>query len=408
MVKGYNIIIEEQLHAIVSLEFYYKHLDLLFKSDDSIITNVRDVIFSPHLGLKMSKCGCMLTLKDIEEEIVVEDLLKVQQKLIPELVDRMYRRFTILTTIKMHQPVGRRSLSEYMNLTERVLRSETNMLKKQELIKVKPTGMEITDEGEHLIDELDNYFNMYSDGYHLAQLIKERYQISNVYVVPGNTDIDNAVKSEMGNQAGQLLEKTFYKDAIVSITGGSTMASVSESMHVLPFKTFFVPARGGLGENMVYQANTIAASMAEQTGGDYTTLYVPDNVSESTYELLMQEPSVANTLEKIKQSNITIHGIGDALKMANRRHSPKDVIEMLQHHNAVGEAFGYYFDIHGKIVHKVKTIGLQMEDLESKQYIYAVAGGASKGEAIKAYLSIAPKNTILITDEGAAKTIVQS
>ena len=155
----------------------------------------------------MSKCGCMLTLKDIEEEIVVEDLLKVQQKLIPELVDRMYRRFTILTTIKMHQPVGRRSLSEYMNLTERVLRSETNMLKKQELIKVKPTGMEITDEGEHLIDELDNYFNMYSDGYHLAQLIKERYQISNVYVVPGNTDIDNAVKSEMGNQAGQLLEK---------------------------------------------------------------------------------------------------------------------------------------------------------------------------------------------------------
>ena len=49
---------------------------------------------------------------------------------------------------------------------------------------------------------------------------------------------------------------------------------------------------------MVYQANTIAASMAEQTGGDYTTLYVPDNVSESTYELLMQEPSVANTLEK--------------------------------------------------------------------------------------------------------------
>lgn len=338
----------------------------------------------------------------------MEDLLKVQQKLIPELVEKMYRRFTILTTIKMHQPVGRRSLSEYMNLTERVLRSETNTLKKQELIKVKPTGMELTPEGDELIESLESHFDMYSDGYHLAQLLKERYQIKNVYVVPGDTDMDSAVKKEMGSQAGQLLERTFYEDAIVSITGGSTMASVSESMHVLPFKTFYVPARGGLGENVVYQANTIAASMAQQTGGNYTTLYVPDNVSESTYELLLQEPSVRNTLEIIKQSNITVHGIGDALKMANRRHSSKQVIEKLQHHNAVGEAFGYYFDSEGHIVHKVKTIGLQMEDLVSKQYIFAVAGGASKGDAIRAYLSIAPKNTILITDEGAARNIVQS
>ncbi|WP_218086462.1 sugar-binding domain-containing protein, partial [Staphylococcus hominis] len=60
----------------------------------------------------------------------------------------------------------------------------------------------------------------------------------------------------------------------------------------------------------------------------------------------------------------------------------------------------------GHVVQKVKTIGLQLEDLESKEFIYAVAGGLSKGEAIKAYLSIAPKNTILITDEAAAIVIL--
>lgn len=53
-------------------------------------------------------------------------------------------------------------------------------------------------------------------------------------------------------------------------------------------------------------------SMAQQTGGYYTTLYVPDNVSESTYNTLLMEPSVVHTLDKIKQANITIHGIGDA------------------------------------------------------------------------------------------------
>ena len=88
--------------------------------------------------------------------------------------------------------------------------------------------------------------------------------------------------------------------------------------------------------------------------------------------------------------------------MAYRRQSSEQVIESLQHHQAVAEAFGYYFDAQGNVVYKVKTIGLQLEDLETKDFIF-VAGGQSKGEAIKAYLSIAPKNTVLITDEAKKK-----
>ena len=336
----------------------------------------------------------------------MKDLIKLQQKLVPDLVDKMYRRFSILTTISNNEPVGRRSLSEHMDITERVLRTETDILKKQNLIQVKSTGMEITEEGTKVLNQLSDYFKVYKDDNHYAKHIKSNFGVKEVYVIPGNADMHEEVKSEMGRQAGHLLEDILYEDAIVSVTGGSTMANVSRAMHLLPFNVFFVPARGGLGENMVYQANTIAASMAQQSGGYYTTLYVPDNVSESTYNTLLMEPSVVHTLEKIKQANITIHGIGDALKMAHRRQSSDEVIERLQHHQAVGEAFGYYFDAQGHVVQKVKTIGLQLEDLESKEFIYAVAGGMSKGEAIKAYLSIAPKNTILITDEATAKVIL--
>ena len=50
----------------------------------------------------------------------MKDLSKVQQKLIPDLIDKMYRRFYILSTISQNQPVGRRSLSEHMDMTERV------------------------------------------------------------------------------------------------------------------------------------------------------------------------------------------------------------------------------------------------------------------------------------------------
>ena len=60
-------------------------------------------------------------------------------------------------------------------------------------------------------------------------------------------------------------------------------------------------------------------------------------------------------------------------------------LQKLQESHAVGEAFGYYFNEAGEVVHKVQTIGLQLDDLEHVEHVIAVAGGASKAKAIRAY-----------------------
>lgn len=104
--------------------------------------------------------------------------------------------------------------------------------------------MEITEEGKMVVEYLNDYFNVYSDDHQMAQQIREIYNLKEVHVIPGNSDTTETVKAEMGRQAGQLLEGILYEDAIVSVTGGSTMARVSEAMHLLPFNVFFVPARG--------------------------------------------------------------------------------------------------------------------------------------------------------------------
>lgn len=64
----------------------------------------------------------------------------------------------------------------------------------------------------------------------------EIYNLKEVHVIPGNSDTTETVKAEMGRQAGQLLEGILYEDAIVSVTGGSTMARVSEAMHFTTFQ----------------------------------------------------------------------------------------------------------------------------------------------------------------------------
>ena len=51
----------------------------------------------------------------------MKDLLKIQQKLIPQVIELMERRYSILRQISLSEPVGRRTLSNILDISERVL-----------------------------------------------------------------------------------------------------------------------------------------------------------------------------------------------------------------------------------------------------------------------------------------------
>ena len=333
-------------------------------------------------------------------------LFEIQKKLMPDILDKMYRRFMILSSIHTHQPIGRRNLSEYVDLTERVLRTEVDSLKTFQLIQIDKKGMTVTEDGIQVLNEMKQYMDTYIETKRLAQDIKSFYGIKDVIVVKGNSEKDPLVKIALGETTSQYLQNIVKHDCFITVTGGSTMASVANELKPFKHHVTFTPARGGLGEDVVYQANAIVSTMAKRSNSTFQTLYVPDQVSESAYQMLLNEPSVHKSLNDIKQADIVIHGIGEAIKMANRRHSDDTLINTLTYQHAEGEAFGYYFNQKGEIVYKVRTIGLQLDDLESKEHIIAVAGGKTKSRAIASYLNIAPKQTVLITDEVAAKDIV--
>lgn len=184
------------------------------------------------------------------------------------------------------------------------------------------------------------------------------------------------------------------------------MAAVANEMQ--PFKgsnCMFVPARGGVGEKVENQANTIVAQMAKAEKGDYRLLHVPDQLSETLYQTLLEEPLIQETLPIIKNADIVLHGIGEAMTMANRRKTSAEHTAKLNKEKAVSEAFGYYFNKLGDIVHKVRTIGIHLDDLEHTNVI-SVAGGKSKAQAIASFMKLR-KSDVLITDEAAANEMIQ-
>lgn len=335
-------------------------------------------------------------------------LLEIQKKLIPDAIQMMQKRYQVLQYIRIMQPIGRRSLANQLAITERVLRSEVDFLKDQGLIDVTASGMVLTFEGNRLLDQLEEVMKEVQGLKVLENRLKEILNLEEVIIVSGDSDYDSIVKQEMGRATVAQMKKRLRKNDIVAVTGGTSLVAVADMM-TPEFKGLnisFVPARGGLGENVDNQANTICAKMADKAKGDYRMLHVPDQVSDETYASMMGEPSIQEVLALIKAPNMVVHGIGDAKTMAERRKTKPEDLKAIIEKEAVGEAFGYYFDHKGTIIHKVRTMGIQLEDLKTIECVIAVAGGASKARAIEAYMKL-NHDTVLITDEGAANALIR-
>ena len=334
-------------------------------------------------------------------------LLNIQKKLYPNLLEAMHQRYAVLQHVDLFQPIGRRALAEHTNLTERVVRSEIIFLQEQGFIYITTKGMHITKEGKMILDQLAAFMGEISGLSVLEKQIKDKLQLEHVFIVPGNSDKDDWVKQEMGKTCISFLKENIHTASTIAVTGGTTMAAVADVMTPLETEQcLFVPARGGIGEKVENQANTIAAEMAKKAEGDYRLLYVPDPLSETLYQTIINEPAINEVLQKIKDSDVILHGIGDALTMAHRRKTPEKIITQLKADKAVSEAFGYYFNDTGKVVHKVRTVGIQLEDVGSIQHVIAIAGGESKAQAIASYFKRG-KSDLLITDEAAAEKILR-
>lgn len=335
-------------------------------------------------------------------------LLDLQKKLFPDLLDVMQRRYKILHYIQLMEPIGRRSLAEHIDLKERVVRSEIDFLSKHVLIDVTPKGMCITKVGKDVLHQLANFMGELSGFSVIEQQIKDTLQLDHVIITPGDSDEHEWVKQELSKTAVDYLQSIIQVNQTIAVTGGTSMAAVSEMMSPSTYakNCMFVPARGGLGERVENQANTICAEMAKKAKGEYRLLYVPDPLSEESYQSIIEEPSVKEILRIIRQADVVMHGIGDALTMAKRRKASEDVLHKIEAGKAVSEAFGYYFNDVGEVIHKVRTVGMQLEDLSKINCVIAVAGGKSKAKAIYSYFKQG-KSNVLITDEAAAIELIK-
>ncbi|POZ55039.1 central glycolytic genes regulator [Lysinibacillus sphaericus] len=334
---------------------------------------------------------------------------EAQRRLLPEMNPLLQSRYRILQSVQLMQPIGRRTLAESLKMTEREIRKETDILREQGLLDSQKSGMVCTSDGELVIEQLRALVYEWSGLTQLGKALEQQLGLQHVLVVPGDYNDDETVLTLLGKEAAQQFLSTITNEQVVAVTGGKSVASLAQFLQPVDHQQniTFVAARGGIGHEMHMQANTLVATFAMQMDAQHRTLFLPEHLSEQAYQAMLTEPMVTEIMAYYDRADCVIHGIGSAEEMAIRRNTSAEDLRILEEKGAVSEAFGYYFNAEGQIVHRIRTIGIQLEQVEKCKHIIAVAAGKQKVNAMLSYFKVAPKQTIFITDEAAAKAIAE-
>lgn len=206
-------------------------------------------------------------------------ILEIQKQLLPDLMDVLKTRYNILHQIMLSELIGKRTLAASLHMTERVLRAETDLLKAQGLIEIESSGMRISEAGRRLLEEMGPMAKELFGLNELSEKIRRTYGLRKVVVVPGDCEASPLTKRDLGREGAKALLGVMNQEDTIAVTGGSTLAAVAEELNphasVLMKNSWFVPARGGLGESVEFQANTIASTMAKRVGAQYRIAACP-------------------------------------------------------------------------------------------------------------------------------------
>lgn len=346
----------------------------------------------------------------VQKEWDMNRQLSILQSVVPDLIAVATMRFNVLSAIAQLAPVGRRTLAEQLQLSERVLRGETDFLRAQQLIQSTSKGMVMTNQGTVVLSELQELLTVSRTHLDREQQLARRLGFAECHIVPGDlSDTAEGLVHLAKRLSAVLVEQLPKGNTTIAVTGGTTLAAL------VPYISFdvaqnrritVVPARGGGEDALHIQSNTVSDLLAHRLSGEYIPLFVPEHVSPETYDALINEHAVARTIAMMQQATCLIYSVGSAVTMAERRTMPAQLISMLKERKAVGEAFGVFFNQEGQVIHRLARVGLHLEDLESIPYSILVAGGHQKAPVLAAYAKLAPSQTILVTDEGLANSVL--
>ncbi|WP_109476848.1 sugar-binding transcriptional regulator [Paraburkholderia sp. C35] len=239
--------------------------------------------------------------------------------------------------------------------------------------------------------------------------LAQRYGLDYCEVVPDLSEGDLPLLAR-GVAGAQFLQREIgaRQDGVIGIGHGRTLAAVVANIPRMDAGTVrFVSLLGGVTRKYTANPYDVIHRLAEQTGAMSYVLPLPffANTAEDR-EVLLSQRGVREVFDLAARSDLMVVGIGsvgaDAQLVASQMIEPAEIQEVRKL-GGEGELLGHFFNRAGKSGETslaARTVAPRLADLKGRRII-AIAGGASKIEAIRAVLNSGLLSG-LITDEATA------
>lgn len=252
----------------------------------------------------------------------------------------------------------------------------------------------------------------------LETALRARYDLTEAIVIDCSEDRDGAIMARIGEAAAHFLEVTLQPDEIIGVSSWSqTILRMVDNIH--PMKgtkaRHVVQILGGMGESSVQtHATELIGRLAKLSGADARLLLVQGITSSREAKLVMlADPVVRGTMDLLGRLSLAIIGIGavepSELLARSGNVFSKQELSQLYEAGAVGEISFRFYDREGRPVDtplNERVIGITLEQLKKADRVIALAGGASKTEAIAGALRLGIID-VLVTDKFTAARLTE-
>jgi deoxyribonucleoside regulator len=167
-------------------------------------------------------------------------------------------------------------------------------------------------------------------------------------------------------------------------------------------------------ENISTDGPVLAQLLSQRLACPCHYLHAPLIIdSEAGRDALLQERTIQETLDRARQADIALIGIGTTdpqlYSLLRAGYVSLEDMECLHRAGAVGDICGQHYDIHGNVLDvdiNRLLVGINLDDLAKIDTVIGVAGGDCKSETILGALRGRHIN-VLITDERAARRALE-
>jgi Transcriptional regulator, contains sigma factor-related N-terminal domain len=248
--------------------------------------------------------------------------------------------------------------------------------------------------------------------FHLSGRLKERYGLQDVLVVPRlESDTSAGVTNTRVAQAGaQYLRTCLRPGTVLGVGWGDTVvrtliALSRESLDGVRLATL----TGGIDAYL----RTLAAGSTNGVLERIDIIPAPLLASSAHIaEALRAESTVRSVMDRAREADVALIGIGGALPDATAVYHGLVTTEQLQDYiakGAIGDILGEWYDERGEVLAidlQPIRIGLSIRALRDMTKVVAVAGGVAKTPAIRGALHGGYVD-VLVTTEDVALALVE-